>query len=197
MFYCLAWACLLGLACGPKASSDDKTRDSMTPGQKIEINVNVQPPRDEVEGLRNDNSPILGMSDEIEEAASESNRFFPEPPEREVSEPERLIHYYCRCWKDESWDKMYGMLDENARRAIPFEEFKQRYQEDTDTTGALKDEKLVEELTNSGHESHWKVQLVFRNKRTKPRDVVAKCKHGVNGYRLLECGLIPIDLNNL
>lgn len=122
---------------------------------------------------------------------------FPAPPVREAAEPERFLHYYCRCWKDEAFEKMYGALDRSVRRNMPFEVFAGRYTEDAEFNAGLADEQILGKVGDSGGAVTWEVKLKFRSRRAQPRTVRATLKKTPDGYRLMESGLVPVDLDDL
>ncbi len=129
--------------------------------------------------------------------ASAAERAYPDPPSREVAEPERFIHYYCTCWKDEDFARMYGLLHTSIRERMAFEKFKARYVEDAEFNAGLKDEAVLEQVKSIGSQVTWRVSLVFQNNRAKPRTATATLKKTRDGYRLMESGLIPVDLDDL
>jgi len=129
--------------------------------------------------------------------SSGADRGYPDPPIREVAEPERFIHYYCRCWKDGDFATMYGLLHMSLRERLPFKKFKALYVEDAEFNAGLKDEAVLEQVKNLGSEVTWRVNLTFQSNRAKPRTATATLKKTRDGYRLAESGLIPIDLDDL
>lgn len=140
---------------------------------------------------------LLGSDMKSSESYEPPAKKYPPPPASESKDPQRLIHYYCKLWKDQKYKDMYGTLDERTRSAIPFEKFKNRLESDAEFNGGLKDENLIQESSNIGSQVSWKVQLVFRNTRAEPRIVVAQAVHTPDGYRISDSGIIPLDLNDL
>lgn len=132
-----------------------------------------------------------------ETAQSVQTNAFSEPPATDASEPHRIVRYFCRAWKDEDYKAMYGAMDKGYRRGKPFTAFESLFEKDKDGSGGLKDENIDKTETPEGAAVTMKVELVYRSKRAKPKKVVAKAIKTPQGYRLIECGLLPIDLDNL
>lgn len=122
---------------------------------------------------------------------------FPEPPATDASEPHRIVRYFCRAWKDEDYKAMYGAMDKGYHKGKSFAAFETLFENDKEGSGGLKDENIDKTEAHEGAAVILKVELVYRSKRAKPKKVVAKVIKTPQGYRLIDCGLLPIDFNDL
>ncbi|NLX25604.1 MAG: hypothetical protein GXY61_06545 [Lentisphaerae bacterium] len=139
-------------------------------------------------------SSFLQSSEKVQSVQTNA---FPEPPATDASEPRRIVRYFCRAWKDEDYKAMYGAMDKGYRRGKSFTAFEALFENDKDGNGGLKDENIDKAEAHEGAATVMKVELIYRSKRAKPKKVVAKVIKTPQGYRLIDCGLLPIDFNDL
>ncbi len=123
----------------------------------------------------------------------------PMPPAEDASEPERILHYFCRAWKDWDFKAMYGAMASDYRSDVPYRRFEALFKGDIETNGGLLDESIAAEPGGSGAAAvRLRVVLRYRNAHAAPRTVVALAvREGADGWRLAESGLIPLDLDDL
>ena len=143
------------------------------------------------------NSGTSSFWQSSETSQSVQTNAFPEPPATDASEPHRIVRYFCRSWKDEDYKSMYGAMDKGYRKKKPFPAFESLFENDKEGNGGLKDENIEKSEAAVGAAVTLKVELVYRSKRAKSKKVVAKVIKTPLGYRLIECGLLPIDLTDL
>lgn len=195
---------LFGLSCNenrqdkPKAESSASVRNEDKGSQpSTVVQVNVNPP---LEGANRAVPVEAGRVPPALPGASPTDgrdkADYPDPPDRETREPERLIRYFCKCWKDEEYKSMYGMLLPALRTELTYDAFQKRYVEDAGFNSGLKDEALLERTEDTGSEVAFKVRLTFQSSKAAPRTVVARLKKTSSGYRVMESGLIPLDLDH-
>ncbi len=123
----------------------------------------------------------------------------PVPPAEDASEPERILHYFCRAWKDWDFKAMYGAMASDYRADVPYRRFEALFKGDIETNGGLLDESIAAEPAGSGAAAvRLRVVLRYRNAHAAPRTVVALAvREGANGWRIAGSGLIPLDLDDL
>ena len=123
----------------------------------------------------------------------------PVPPAEDASEPERILHYFCRAWKDWDFKAMYGAMASDYREDVPYRRFEALFKGDIETNGGLLDESIAAEPADSGAAAvRLRVVLRYRNAHAAPRTVVALAvREGANGWRIAGSGLIPLDLDDL
>lgn len=187
------WIVAAGLLC--VAGCSRETKQSVAGEQPSSTGQNAVEPAEKT--VNQVNVTVANIHGSAATVSPRADDVYPDPPPREVGEPERFIHYYCRCWKDEAFAKMYGLLHASLRERLPFKTFKERYIEDAEFNAGLKDEAILEQVKNLGSEVTWRVNLVFQSNRAKPRTVTVTLKKTRGEYRLVESGLIPIDLEDL
>lgn len=121
-----------------------------------------------------------------------------EPPAEDAAEPERIVHYFCRAWKDWDFKAMYGAMSSDYRDEVPYRRFEALFKGDLETNGGLLDESIAAESANAGAAVRLTVTLRFRSARAAPRTVVAVAvREGGDGWRIAESGIIPFDLDDL
>lgn len=140
---------------------------------------------------------VSSFSQSSEKVQSVQTNAFPEPPATDASEPHRIVRYFCRAWKDEDYKAMYGAMDKEYRKGKSFAAFEALFESDKEGNGGLKDENIDKTEAQEGAAVILKVELVYRSKRAKPKKVVTKTIKTPQGYRLIDCGLLPIDFNDL
>lgn len=123
----------------------------------------------------------------------------PVPPAEDASEPERILHYFCRAWKDWDFKAMYGAMASDYRSDVPYRRFEALFKGDIETNGGLLDESIAAEPAGSGAAAvRLRVVLRYRNAHAAPRTVVALAvREGANGWRIAESGILPLDLDDL
>ena len=121
----------------------------------------------------------------------------PEPPAAEAAEPRRLVHYFCKVWKDEDWERLWWAMTPKYRKNVSLKKFKTIFTEDAELNGGLKDEKIADvSPDNSGMAVMVELNFKFRN--AKPRVVKALVERIVGGqYRVSESAILPVDLSDL
>lgn len=120
-----------------------------------------------------------------------------EPPALEAAETRRLIHYFCRCWKDGDYQRMWWAMSPRYRLKAKYEEFCAVFAEDAKVNGGLMDENIGQNERHDDWGATLDVELRFKIRRAQPRKVKVSCERTENGYRISECGIIPVDMNNL
>lgn len=120
-----------------------------------------------------------------------------EPPAEESAETRRLVHYFCRCWKDGDYERMWWAMSPRYRLKAKYEEFCAVFVDDAKSNGGLKDENIGPNEHHDDWGASLDVELRFKLRRAKPRKVKVMCERTKDGYRISESGIIPIDLNNL
>ena len=59
-------------------------------------------------------SSVLGEAATVEVTVSAAvppgKLVIPVPPAEDAAEPERIVHYFCRAWKDWDFKAMYGAM---------------------------------------------------------------------------------------
>lgn len=121
----------------------------------------------------------------------------PEPPAVEAAEPRRLVHYFCKMWKDQDWERLWWTMTPKYRQKIPLKKFTMLFTEDAELNGGLKDEKIAD-VSQSNSGMALVVELEFKYRNAKPRVVKVLVERVVGGqYRVAESAIIPVDLNDL
>ena len=134
----------------------------------------------------------------VNAAAEPSNLVIPVPPTADASEPSRIVHYFCRAWKDWDFKTMYGAMTAAYRKEVPYKRFEALFQDDIEFNGGLLDESIAQDPESAGATVRLKVTLRYRSPRVSPRTVIAVAvREGADGFRIAESGLIPLDLDNL
>ena len=148
--------------------------------------------------LGDDGSAVLEVT-VTATAAQPGALVVPVPPAEDASEPERILHYFCRAWKDWDFKAMYGAMASDYREDVPYRRFEALFKGDIETNGGLLDESIAAEPADSGAAAvRLRVVLRYRNAHAAPRTVVALAvREGANGWRIGGSGLIPLDLDDL
>lgn len=122
----------------------------------------------------------------------------PEPSASDANDPRRLVRYFCRMWKEESYTNMYWAMTSKYRSEVPFEKFKGLFDDDAERTGGLKDENIVVDDVDKGKEYEVTVDLRFNFVKARDRRVKAVLEKSAKaGYRIKGSGIIPLDLDDL
>lgn len=122
----------------------------------------------------------------------------PAPPAEDAAEPERIVHYFCRAWKDWDFKAMYGAMTADYREEVPYSRFETLFKGDIETNGGLLDESIAPEAAGTGSGVRLRVSLRYRSARAAPRTVIAVAvREGADGWRIAESGIIPLDLDDL
>lgn len=148
--------------------------------------------------LGGDESAVLDVT--VSATATRSGALvIPVPPAEDASEPERILHYFCRAWKDWDFKAMYGAMASDYRADVPYRRFEALFKGDIETNGGLLDESIAAEPAGSGAAAvRLRVVLRYRNAHAAPRTVVALAvREGANGWRIAESGILPLDLDDL
>jgi hypothetical protein len=111
--------------------------------------------------------------------------------------PSETIKYFCQCWIKDDFKAMYGVLDNTVSDAMGFEKFRKRYKSDAETTLGLAGAKLLDDGKESGAATQVRMELYFRNERVPARRITALLRSTAKGYRVLESGLIPMDMGDM
>lgn len=120
-----------------------------------------------------------------------------DPPAEDAAETRRLIRYFCRCWKDGDYERMWWAMSPRYRLKAKFEEFCAVFADDAKINGGLMDENIGPNERHDDWGATLDVELRFKLRRSKPRKVKVACERAKDGYRIAESGIIPVDLNNL
>lgn len=121
----------------------------------------------------------------------------PEPPDAEASEPKRIVRYFCKLWKDEEYEKMWWAMLPSYRQQKSLKAFTKLFEEDKEMTGGLSDENISQDESQDAVDVKLEVMLTFRNKRSKPKKVLAYVRKTPKGYRIVQSGIIPVDWDDL
>lgn len=121
----------------------------------------------------------------------------PLPGEEDAKDAVALLTYYCRAWLEGDYCRMYGALSAETRKEIPFKTFRKRYEADYETTGGIISARILEGETIQGKVVKYKVEVYFFNPRKPARTVTAALERTPDGFRVVESGIIPIDLDAL
>ncbi|MCX8064328.1 MAG: hypothetical protein N3G21_04070 [Candidatus Hydrogenedentes bacterium] len=145
-----------------------------------EININIK-----IEGNGKEKKDTSDKTDQ--------NREYKLPPEDVSRNAENLLWYYLERWINDDYKAMYGALTEDAKRKYSFKRFYDIYLKDRDIKGGLEFARLMGELKKKGPYIEVWVELNYRNENLKPAKVLAVLQYTSEGYRIKDCGLIPID----
>ena len=121
----------------------------------------------------------------------------PTPSVRDAAEPKRLVRYFCRAWKDENYERMYWAMDGSFHKRQTLAAFTERFEKDKEFNGGLADENIAAEEKDVGASKQLTVTLRFRSKRAKERVINAQLVKTPDGYRLIDSGILPVDVDNL
>ena len=120
-----------------------------------------------------------------------------EPPAADAAEPRRLIRYFCRCWKDGDFERMWWAMSPRYRLKAKYDEFCAVFAYDERMNGGLADENIGPNAKHDEDGVTLEVELRFKRRRVRPRTVKAVCEITKDGYRIAESGIIPIEWDNL
>jgi len=151
---------------------------------KIEININVDKEKKE-----RDKSVESKDGDK-------SKKEFPDPP-KDISKNADDFWYYLDRWINNDYKAMYGALTEDTKKKYTFKKFFELYQREFNVNGGLESAKFLGELKKRGPYYEGKVELTYVNENIQPTKVMAVLQSTMDGYRVKDCGLIPVDYNNL
>lgn len=122
----------------------------------------------------------------------------PEPPAEEANEPRRLVHYFCKAWKDKDYERLWWAMSSDYRKKVSLKKFTKLFEEDAETNGGLLDENILETAKTRNGDEGVKVELIFRFPRAKHRFVMAAARRQLGGvFRIVESNIIPLDLEDL
>ena len=121
----------------------------------------------------------------------------PTPPDAETQDLFSFLKYYCIAWINENYCVMYGALAAKLQIVMSYDQFKERYLSDAERTGGLSGVLLLDSGSVQGNTLRCKLELHFINERIKPRVVTCALEKTKKGFRLLESGLIPLDLDDM
>lgn len=122
---------------------------------------------------------------------------FPDPPVEDSKDAKSIINYFCKFWKGEKYNLMYGAMTLNYRKKVSFKKFNSLLEEDKSGNGGLAGHKTTGKGSFVGATIRLPVTLKFNSKRAKERKVVACVVKSGKGYRVEDSGILPIDLNSL
>lgn len=121
----------------------------------------------------------------------------PDPPVAEATDPRRLVHYFCKAWKDEDWERLWWAMTPSYRKEVSLKQFTKIFTEDAEGTGGLKDENILE-VEDASKGKSVRVELIFNFPRAKHRLVVAVLQQITGGvYRVAKSPLIPLDFDDI
>ncbi len=124
-------------------------------------------------------------------------KMFPDPPEDISKNAEDLLWYYLDRWINSDYKAMYGAITNRAQKKYTFQKFCDLYQREEDVNGGLVSAKLIGDKKQRGPLYEFEVELMFRNEKVPNRKVKGLLQYTPKGYRLDDCGLIPLDYKNL
>ena len=166
--------------------------------RQTETRVIGQPSEKDVKSTKEAKSP--GKKDEkVSAMAADAAVAAPslDPPAAETADPKRVIRYFCRCWKDGDFKRMWWTMSPRYRLKAKYEEFCAVFVEDARFNGGLADENLEPDVQQDDGVVTLTVELRFKLRRVRPRKVKAVCELTKDGYRISESGIIPVDFDNL
>jgi len=121
----------------------------------------------------------------------------PEPSAEDAAEPRRLVRYFCKCWKDEDYERMWWAMTPKYRAEVPFKKFVKLFSEDKESNGGLADENIVlEDRELDDGAIQVAVDLRYRFKRARIKRVKAEVEKKGPAYRVRESGIIPFDMDD-
>ena len=88
-------------------------------------------------------------------------------------------------------------MKDSYRSQVSLKKFAALFQSDAEGNGGLKDENIDVPEVAAGASISLKVHLVFRSDRAKTRTVIAEVVKTPKGYRIVDSGILPLDLNSL
>lgn len=119
-------------------------------------------------------------------------------PSKEASEtPAALVQYFCDALVAGNYEAMYGAMLRDYRDKVSLETYIALFEEDSTYNGGIRGATFMDDAKQSGSVVKATVLLEYNSPRAMSRKVVAACVSTPKGFRLVECGLIPVDLNNL
>lgn len=121
----------------------------------------------------------------------------PEPPATEASDPRRIVRYFCRAWKDGDYKRMYWAMDAGYRKNKTLKKFSALLESDKEFNGGLADENITVDDTTIGGNTQVTVDLRFTFKNARDRRVKALVTKTLKGYRIVNSGIVPVDMNDL
>ncbi len=122
----------------------------------------------------------------------------PEPPDAEATEPRRLVHYFCKLWKDEDYESMWWAMSPQYRKKVSLNKFTKLFMDDKETNGGLLEENILETAKTRKGNKGVKVELIFRFPKAKHKIAIAEAERQPGGvFRLVESTLLPLDLDDL
>ncbi len=121
----------------------------------------------------------------------------PVPTLEESIDAKRLIHHFCRAWKNEDYKRMYWAMSDEYRGGTSLEKFTKLFVDNKASNGGLDDERIDgdEKLVADG--TQLSVTLTWRFPKAPKKSVKAVAVKTKEGYRMRACALIPIDLDDL
>lgn len=122
----------------------------------------------------------------------------PEPSAEDAAEPRRLVRYFCKCWKDGDYERLWWAMTPQYRKKHPLKKFSKLFTEDKENNGGIVDENIIlddVELGDGGIQVT--VDLRYRFKRVGVKRVKAIVEKNGPAYRMRESGIIPLDLDDL
>ena len=122
----------------------------------------------------------------------------PEPPVEDAAEPRRLVRYFCKCWKDEDYERLWWAMTPEYRKNTPFKKFSKLFKDNKEINGGVIDENIVVDdvqLDDGGIQVT--VDLSYKFKRVGVRRVKAVVEKKGTVYRIRESGIIPLDMDDL
>jgi len=168
-----------------KSDAIEEDGSDLKSSNKKEIKVNVNINLNE----SNEDKSFKKQEKEIKE--------YPDPPKDVAKNAEDLLWYYLERWINDDYKAMYGSLSDSAKKKYTFKKFYDLYQREQDVNGGLESAKILGELKQRGPYYDVQLELNFRNQNIKPVKVMAILQYTENGYRINDCGLIPVDYKNL
>ena len=168
---------------------DEKITPKSSGGKEIDINVHIN--------LNEKSEEENNKSDVKEEEGGKEKKEYPDPPKDVAKNPENLLWYYLERWINDDYKAMYGSLSDSAKKKYSFKKFYSLYQRERDVNGGLESAKILGEFKKRGPYYEVQLELNYRNENIKPIKVKAVLQYTADGYRIEDCGLIPIDYTNL
>jgi len=188
--------------------NDIPSKSKDVSSQPLQININVgseelQPKNSENSKekekgiLAHETKNIETREKDNDNETKKNKNEYPEPPIDLVSTPKSLLIYYQDAWEKKDYPAMYGALHDSVRENVSYEQFLSRLKEDAEGNFGLKKFDFKNKIPSNAYKVKTEIVLRFKNERAQPRRVVAELIETPNGYRILDSGIIPIDLGNL
>lgn len=139
-------------------------------------------------------TPVVSTEEEKDEEPPPP----PDPPTADAADARRLVRYFCKCWKDQDWERLWRSMSESYRKKVSLKKFKKLFVEDAETNGGLQDENILQTSETEKGNKGVKVELIFKFPKAQHRIVMAEVEKQSGGqYRIVSSPIIPLDMDDL